>query len=331
MNDISSNEKGTRKVFSRIGLALCTIFVVSTILQAVWIVVLERLPGIGSWLTDSSWGMWLGTFVPMYLIGVPAGLLILKQLPGEAPQENKLGVGNFAIFLMISFFLMYAGNIVGTVLSAVLSGGQADNALMEYAMDANPLKILVMVILAPLIEEYIFRKTILDKTRKYGEKAAVFLSALTFGLFHMNLFQFFYAFALGWVLAYIYMRTGRLRYTVLLHGIINFQGAVIAPAVLSMVDLEALATMDPTASAEEIMLRYGDMLAGLAVYMLYAMMLVGLAITGLVFLIIKCKKLIWREAQCQLPDHTVVETVYMNFGMLLFVVLSLIFMILSLQ
>ena len=111
MNEI--NDKGTKKIFSRIGVALCVIFLVSTVMQVVWVYGLGQLPGIGAWLTESSWGMWLGTFVPMYLIGVPVGLLIFKGIPGEAPQENKLGVGDFFVYLLISFFLMYAGNIIG--------------------------------------------------------------------------------------------------------------------------------------------------------------------------------------------------------------------------
>ena len=150
MNEI--NQKETKKLFSRIGLALCVIFLVSTVMQAVWFYGFGQLPGIGSWLTESSWGMWLGTFAPMYLIGVPIGLLILKGSPGQAPEENKLGCGDFFVFLLISFFLMYAGNFIGNTLSAILSGGQAENGLLEYALDTNPLKVLVMVVLAPLIE-----------------------------------------------------------------------------------------------------------------------------------------------------------------------------------
>jgi len=330
MDEINFNEKQIRKSFSKIGLALSTIFVVSAILQVLWFSVFPLLPGIGVWLSGSTWGMWLGTFVPMYLIAVPVGLLILKQVPGQAPQQNMLGGKNFVIFLLISFFLMYAGNIIGTVLSSVLSGGEANNAVLDYAMDSNPIKILFMVILAPLIEEYIFRKQIIDRTRIYGEKAAVFLSALTFGLFHMNLFQFFYAFGLGWLFAYIYMRTGRMRYCVILHGMINFIGSVVAPAILSMVDLEALAAMDANITTEEMLALYGDMLPGLMLYLLYAFALVGLAITGLVLLILTCRRLIWKEAPCQLPGQQAVKTGYMNFGMITFVLLSLCFMILSL-
>ena len=53
---------------------------------------------------------------------------------------------------------------------------------------------LYMVICAPILEEYIFRKLIVDRTVKYGQGVAVVLSGLMFGLFHGNLNQFAYAF-----------------------------------------------------------------------------------------------------------------------------------------
>jgi len=298
----------SRKAFSRIGWALTVILLLSSLLQGLWFAIPEIVLGKENWFTASSWGLWLGTFVPIYLIGVPVGLLLLRKIPGDAPQSGKLGGKNFIVFLLIAFCLMYGGNIIGTVLSGLLSGGTAENTLVDYAMDSNPVKILVMVILAPLIEEYIFRKQIIDRTRRYGEKLAVFLSALMFGLFHLNLFQFFYAFGVGWLFGYIYLRTGRLRYPVLLHGIVNFMGSVVAPFMLSLVDMEALAQMDVNATAEQIMEQYGHMLPGLLAIMLYAMVLVGLAITGLVLLILKCRKLVWKEADAQLPRRTGVRT-----------------------
>ena len=52
--------------------------------------------------------------------------------------------------------------------------------------------------------------------RGYGQKPGAFISALLFGLYHANLEQFFYAFALGLLLSYAYYRTGLLRTSVLL-------------------------------------------------------------------------------------------------------------------
>lgn len=331
MNETSCDLTQARRTFSRIGLALCAILVITTLLQILWIVVPKAIWGEDNWMATSSWGIWLGTFIPLYLAAIPVGLLIMQKLPAEKPQENMLGAKNFFVFFAIGSCMMYGGNLIGTMMSSVLSGGNAQNALLDYAMDTNPLKIVFMVILAPLLEEYVCRKQIIDRTRRYGEKTAVLLSAVIFGLLHQNLFQFFYAFGLGLVFGYIYIRTGRLRYTVLLHSIVNFMGSVIAPWILSMLDMEALFNMDPNAAPEELMALYGQMLPGLMAYLLYALFLIGMAITGLVLLIIKCRKLIWKEAESQLPKGTVVKTVYWNVGMVLYILLCAASTILSLM
>ena len=88
----------------------------------------------------------------------------------------------------------------------------------RYALFGN---VVFLVILGPIFEEWMFRKQLIDHTRKYGEKTAILLSGLAFGLFHMNLFQFFYAFLLGVMFGYIYMRTSKLRYSTAMHMIIK--------------------------------------------------------------------------------------------------------------
>lgn len=319
-----------RKAFTRIGLALCAILVITFALQMLWFTVSKQLWGEENWLSGSSWGMWIGSFAPLYLVAIPVGLLILRKLPAQKPEDHKLGIGNLLVFLPICFCLMYGGNLIGTGLSMLLSGGNAQNALLDYVMDSNPIKILVIVILAPLLEEYVCRKQIIDRTRHYGEKTAVFLSAIAFGLLHQNLFQFFYAFGLGLVFAYIYIRTGRLRYPVLLHSFVNFMGSVVAPWVLSFVDADAMMNVDPSMAPEELTALYMQMLPGMLLMMLYALLCVGLSIAGLVLLILKCRQLIWKEADAQLPKGSAAKTVYMNVGMVLYVLLCVISMIFAL-
>ena len=323
--------KTARKAFSRIGLAFSTVLLVSTALQVAWIIVPELIWGEDNWLNNSSWGLWLSAIIPMYLIAIPLGLLILRKLPAQKPQDHPMGGKNAFILFAISLCVMYAGNLIGTVLSMALSGGTAENAVVEYVSDTNPLKYLALVICAPVFEEFACRKQIIDRTRQYGEKTAVFLSALVFGLLHQNFFQFFYAFGLGLVFGYIYIRTGRLRYTMLLHGIINFMGGVVAPWIVTLTDTQALdpgsANMDPEAFAAA----YGKALLGIAVSGLYVLFLLGMSVTGLVFLCIKCRKLIWHPAERQLPAGTAVKTVYWNVGMVLYILLCAAAIVLALM
>lgn len=330
MNETTYDFASAKKVFSRIGLALSAILAIATALQILWFSIPAEIFGEDSWTSTSSWGMWLGTFLPLYMIAIPLGLLIMRKLPAQTPQDNKLNAKNFLVFVPMCVCMVYAGNLIGTLLSLVLSGGTAENAVVNYAMDASVLKVLVMVVLAPVLEEYVCRKQIIDRTRQYGEKTAVFLSALVFGLLHQNLYQFFYAFGLGLIFAYIYTRTGRLRYPIVLHGFVNFLGSVVAPWLLSNVDLAAIESLDPTASQEALMEVLVPMLPGFLMFMLYALLLIGIAVWGLVLLILKCRRLMWKEGEAQLPEGTAAKTVYGNVGMVLYILLCIASIIIAL-
>ena len=273
-----------RKTFSRIGLALCAILVIATVLQLFWFGVPTIIWGENNWAASSSWGMWIGTFAPLYLIAIPVGLLVLRKLPAQAPEKSKLGLDRFLMFLPICFCLMHGGNLIGNVLSSLLSGGNAENAILDYAMDTNPLKVLVMVVLAPLLEEYVCRKQIIDRTRQYGEKTAVVLSAVVFGL-------------------------------------LNFMGSVVAPWILSLVNPDALAGADPSASPEQVMALMREVLPGLLLMLLYSLFLLGMSIAGLVLLVVRSKRVIWKDSPEQLPQGTAVKTVYLNVGMILYILI----------
>lgn len=312
-----------KKTFSRLGLALTAVLCAAFVSQLIVMLVPLLIWGPDSWLYTSSTGMWICTFAPIYLIAFPVGILLMRKLPASAPEANKMRPQGFLKLLPMACFMMYAGNLVGNYLSSFLSGGTASNGLLNYAMDNHPLKVVVMVILAPVLEEFIFRKKLIDCTRVYGEKTAVVLSALTFALFHTNLFQFFYAFALGWLFAYVYVRTGYLRYSVILHGIINFMGSVLAPALLGALDLEALTNIDPNATPEALAAQFAPMIPALIAYAIYALFLMMMSLMGLIMVVRRYKKWVWKEAENQLPKAEARKVVYGNLGMVLFIIVSI--------
>lgn len=312
-----------KKTFSKLGLALLAILCTGFLAQIAMVMVPLWIWGEENWLLTSSTGMWICTFAPLYAAAFPVGIFLMRKLPASAPEANKMRPQGFLKLFPMACFMMYAGNLAGNYLSSFLSGGSASNALMNYAMDNHPLKIVVMVILAPVLEEFIFRKKLIDCTRVYGEKTAVVLSALTFALFHTNLFQFFYAFALGWLFAYVYVRTGYLRYSVILHGIINFMGSVLAPALLGALDLEALTNIDPNATPEAVASQFAPMIPVLIAYMAYAAFLMLMSLLGLIMVVRRYKKWVWKETENQLPKAEARKVVYGNLGMVLFIIVSI--------
>lgn len=310
----AGNLKEAKNHFSRLGLSAFVILGLGTAVQILAIGVANNV--WPQWL-ENSWGMWLLTFAPLYLIAVPVGLLLLRKVPVKPLEKHDLKPGRYIVSAIICIFMMYAGNILGTVITALLQllpGISAGNPVLGYATDDALLpKVLFMVILAPVIEEYIFRKQLIDRMHIYGGKLAVIASALMFGLFHGNLSQLFYAFALGLVFGYVYLKTGKLRYSIGLHMLINFIGSVVGPFFLEkLAVLDTMETMD-LAALEPIL----PWLLGFGAYVL---VLIGLAITGLVLLCINKRRVSFATAELELPKESRFKTVYMNAGMILLVI-----------
>lgn len=117
------------------------------------------------------------------------------------------------------------------------------------------LEVVSTVVLAPLNEEIVCRGIMLeyamravspgwnprDRARRRAVSARAFwvanmLQALAFGVLHMNIIQGSYAFALGVLQGWVFWRTGKLRYAMLLHLALNASSYLVAPltSMLSM-------------------------------------------------------------------------------------------------
>lgn len=82
--------------------------------------------------------------------------------------------------------------------------------------------IIRVVIIAPIVEELIFRGVIMSGfMRNYKTGYAIFYSALLFALFHLNPWQFPATFLLGLILGWIRIRTGSIFACIFGHAIHN--------------------------------------------------------------------------------------------------------------
>ena len=218
--------------------------------------------------------------------------------------------------LIICYGIMYASNLIGsliTYLLAVLKGRPIDNYMIDLAGSSSLwVRMLIMVIWAPIMEELIFRKILVDRAVRYGEGVAVVLSGLMFGLFHGNLSQFAYATTIGMFFAFIYVKTGKLQYTIIMHMVVIFLGGVLSLFMLSLVDLEGL---------QNILTDGGDLskvLPGLLVFLLYMFILIGIVVAGIVLLIVYRKRMHLNAGRITLPRGKRFLTVMCNAGMGLF-------------
>lgn len=316
-----------RKFFSRLGLMY---FIGTLVIYGVQLLVTLILyviePGI---LEDANFSL-LAAMLPMYLVGMPIMVILARNVPAQQLPQRSLSVGKWVLAMIMCYAILYCSNLVGvfiTFIIGLLKGGQVANNIQEITTSVNPIiSGVFMVICAPLYEEFIFRKLLVDRAVRYGESIAVVLSGMVFGLFHGNLSQFAYASTLGMFLAFIYVKTGRLRYTIFMHMLVNFMGGVIAPVILSLMDTDAMNEILLAGNDEAVMESMMQILPGFLLMFGYLCCLLGIVVAGIVLLIVFRKKFKAQPIGIVLPKGKRFTTVVVNVGMILFI-LFWIFMI----
>ena len=169
--------------------------------------------------------------VGTYLIAFPLFMLVAGLTNDSVIlKKGKMTTGQLLRALFMLFPVDIGIAYISQRLAAAITGGEAENSFVAGLTTGENIPVIIMVaFLAPIFEELIFRKLIIDRTRKYGETMAIVYSALAFGIFHCNIYQIFYAFALGLILGYVYVRTGNVIYTILMHMSINASASIMYP------------------------------------------------------------------------------------------------------
>ena len=243
------------------------------------------------------------TFTNIYLYN--------EKTEAKTLEKHKMTVKTFVICISITMFLMWIGNIMGVIITSGIG------SLIQHEV-ANPINdvinnsglvanLIIITTIAPIFEELIFRKLLIDRTIKYGGTISVLLSGLLFAFFHGNLNQFFYAFLLGGFFAIIYIKTGQIKYTIGLHMIINFIGSVVSLFVSQpLMDLANGSVISPTSTFGVI---------------LYILITLGLTVMGLIYSIKYFDKSQFDGSEKEIILKNPVSTILLNPGIICFILL----------
>ena len=142
-----------------------------------------------------------------------------KMNPATYPVAFVLGAA-LAMFLN--------GLLILTGLYALLQSTFSETANVIY--NSEPwLMYLCTVIMAPIMEELMFRGIIYRRFRTYCIfSLAMLLSAVYFGIYHMNLLQFIYATLIGLLFAYGYEKFRALLAPMIMHAGANLLSVLIS-------------------------------------------------------------------------------------------------------
>ncbi len=205
-------------------LALLLFLVFQTLAGGI-VLVVQMLTGDGNVLDNMSERLFdarlvgIATFACNVLMAVSCLLLFRKSLytnsayvPSSTPWTRSM--------------VAIGGCILGTIALDLLSELVALPNIMEDQMIElcrEPWGMLAIAVGAPLGEEVMFRWGIMGHMlrRNCSTPTAIVVSAVLFGLLHMNPAQVFFAAAMGIMLGILYWRSGSLLWPFLLHLLNN--------------------------------------------------------------------------------------------------------------
>ena len=293
------DESREKRSFSKLGFGYAAFSLVSTaVAYVIYIIVLA----IDTAFYNSTLFANLVAPVSLYLFALPVLLIIASRVEAKKPEKKKMGVGKWLLFLLVGFGVMYIGAIIGNTVMSYLSaitGYDYSNSL-ESIIDGDKLWLTAIftVIVAPIGEELVFRKLIIDRTQKYGGAVCILLSALIFGLMHGNFYQLFYAFGLGLILGYMYYSTGRILPCMLIHAAVNLFGSVVSPLISPYLD--GLADID-TMDIEAVYSYVSENLVGVAAGLIFTLFVYVAMALAIILPIVLRKRIKLGKPETKLP------------------------------
>lgn len=303
VTDVTSYERHdkAKKTYTVIGFALLAFILAGNVLGNLLLSTLgkilaaQRQIPLGDVYEDTTF-LTIVNCIGIYLIATPIFALVAKLTDDSIVKpKGNLTKSQYFRAICISFPVMFTLNILSTRLASLMSGGEAENTMINTLISGENIPAIIMVaVLAPIFEELVFRKLIIDRTRRYGEVTAIMFSALAFGLFHCNLYQLFYAFGIGLILGYVYVRSGNVILTIIIHMIINGTSSIFAP-------------LAPTAYT----------------YFVYVMLVLGAL--SIIYTLIK-RDVKFEKGKDEVPSKELSSLAYSNAGSLLFTLVCFIVM-----
>lgn len=201
----------------------------------VWFVVYKGINYlVQPWLTER-----LGELVSKLICStvVPCGIALpvayLTMLGMKTGLSNaplmKPGLKNMATILIIQSGLSVWAMLPMNILVKVL--GIKTPAVTPEEILAQPLfYCFLLLVFAPVMEEFMFRKIFLDRLMVLGNKPAILLSAILFAVPHLisqGPAQVFYTFVLGLSFAFVTVRTRKLWPAIVLHSFSNMYCGIL--------------------------------------------------------------------------------------------------------
>ncbi|MBR1759524.1 MAG: CPBP family intramembrane metalloprotease [Lachnospiraceae bacterium] len=210
------------------------LFVVLATVAASFLVILLQM------FTDSTVVL---LFANQVILVLPALIFAFTRPEGFAETIGLRKLPWITVpLLVLEMLLLFPVVSVLNVLSMFLVENHISDTITDIVGEGSVVIAVAVIALVPAIfEEIIFRGVIYNYGyRKISPIKGMLLCGLLFGLLHMNLNQFCYAFVLGAALCLVLEATDSIVATMIMHFTLNATSTIIAFVSETMMDNEAV-------------------------------------------------------------------------------------------
>lgn len=217
-------------VFNRLGMAFIIFMASQIVLPSL---VYKLFLVIAPDLAESGFFAMPLVYVCMYLIGLPLMLRTLRGIPDNTVtyaqrEPKKLSLLTMLALYPLTFAIMSIFSILMNLVEQLIIGKSGTVTLTDI-VNANEnawIPFVFGVIVAPIMEELVFRRMTYKKVSGYGVGTYLVWTSIVFGLFHGNFGQAVYTSLIGVLFAVIMYQTGSVRYSIILHILLNLTAGV---------------------------------------------------------------------------------------------------------
>ena len=188
--------------------------------------------------TEEFYDIWgVGLFIEALLSLLVWALS--KKFPMKRIYEHvaprKMNIQSFAMLCASLYGVRFISKLIlGGIEKLLLEMGIPVTLVVNTTEDitASIIFVLYLGVMAPVVEEFIFRGFIGYRIERYGKVFAILFTSLLFSLFHANIPQGVFTFMAGIVFAYVAIEYG-FQWAVLFHMMNNFLFAVVVDIYLA--------------------------------------------------------------------------------------------------
>jgi len=178
-----------------------------------------------------------------FLIAVVIILAMLKKELHEERIAHPLSIGKIIGWSALGILLAWFSQGIASVLEMAILGSDPDSANTQLIVEIsrmNPIFILVPALIGPILEELVFRKIIFGALyKRFNFFLAALISSFIFAAAHMEFVHILVYATMGFVFAFIYVKTKRIIMPIIVHMSLNTV-AVVGQLVLDVEQLEKI-------------------------------------------------------------------------------------------